>query len=181
MGVRLRFTPLREHEPGILLRLLDASYRELVDAFPEQWSGEARSWAGFDAAAFAKPDTVGACVFVTCHGNQPIGLGSFEPENALETGRVGHNCILPEFRGNGYGSRQLEEVVRRLRSLRCRRALATTSEHPFFMPARQMYLSQGFVEIGRREGGPDPAYRLVDLELSLVSPSSIGLGEPEEE
>ncbi|MBN2537798.1 GNAT family N-acetyltransferase [candidate division WOR-3 bacterium] len=168
MGSRLNFTPLQAHQPGILHSLLSRSYQELVEMFPEGWTGEVERMREFDREAFGSPDKVGRCVFVTCVGGEPIGLGSYEPCADGSAASVGHNCILPEFRRRGYGRRQLEEIVRRLREHRVERIAATTSEHPFFLPAREMYLSFGFAETGRRDGGPDPGFRLVDYELDLV-------------
>lgn len=167
MGSRLNFSPLQAHPPGILYSLLSRSYQELIDTFPDGWTGEVERMRSFDEEAFGCPDTVGRCVFVTCLCGEPVGLGSYEPCKDGTAGRIGHNCILPEFRRNGFGKRQLEEIVRRLREQGVERVTATTSEHPFFLPAREMYQEFGFRETGRRTGGPDPGYRLVDYELGL--------------
>jgi len=165
---KLQFSSLKHHEPGVVSSLLHRSYQELVEAFPEHWSPEQATWDDFDRTAFDCPDTVGACTFVTCLGGEPVGLGSFNPTKGPGTGEVGHNCILPGFRKRGFGKRQLDEIVRRLRGRKAERILATTSEHPFFLPAREMYLSFGFKETGRREGGPDPGFRLVDYEFEVT-------------
>jgi GNAT superfamily N-acetyltransferase len=162
---RPRFDPIRAHRPGALLDLLTRSYQEVLDVDPERWDPEAERWKEFDAAAFAEP-VVGACVFVTCAGGSPIGFGSYEPKDA-HTGWVGHNCIVPASRNVGYGGRQLAEIVRRMRARGLREILVTTSEHPFFQPARSMYEAAGFVETGRRAGGPDPGYRLIDYRLEI--------------
>jgi len=161
---RLNFTPLKTHKPGTLCALLERSYLELTDAFPERWAQEKERWQQFDESAFAAPATIGACVFVTCLEDQPIGFGSFEPNG--RDGLVGHNCILPEFRLRGFGSRQLAEVVRRMKARGVNHIRVTSHEHPFFLAARQMYLSFGFAETGRRDGGPDPDYKLIDYELA---------------
>lgn len=162
---RLSYTPLTAHKPGIILSLLEQSYQELTETDPEHWAGERERWQEFDRAAFAQPATVGECAFVTCLDRRAIGFGSFEPSADPQTGFVGHNCILPAFRRRGFGARQLAEVVRRMQARGIKVVRATTGEHPFFLAARQMYLSLGFVEVGRRPGGPDPGYRLVDFEL----------------
>jgi GNAT superfamily N-acetyltransferase len=178
VGSRLNFTPLQAHQPGILHSLLSRSYQELVDAFPDGWSGELDRMREFDKEAFDCPDTVGQCVFVTCLGSVPVGLGSYAPGDDPAHARVGHHCILPEYRRRGFGKRQLDEIVRRLQSRGVERITATTSEHPFFLPAREMYQEFGFVESGRRDGGPDPGYRLVDYELGLVDETP--MPEPED-
>ncbi|UCG42580.1 MAG: GNAT family N-acetyltransferase [candidate division WOR-3 bacterium] len=170
MGKRLTFTPLAGAAPGTLLSLLTESHQDLTDTYAERWSGEAENWAAFDTDAFQRPDSAGKCVFVTRLGADIIGFGSYDPRGLPETGKVGHNCILPAHRQKGYGSRQLEEIVRRLKTLGARKVMATTSEHPFYLPAREMYMSMGFTETGRSEGGPDPDFRLVHYELSLDDP-----------
>jgi len=169
---RLNFTPLKTHRPGTLNALLERSYLELTDAFPERWAQEKDRWLEFDGQAFANPATVGACVFVTCLDDHPIGFGSFEPDG--KAGLVGHNCILPEFRLRGFGSRQLAEVVRRMKARGINHVKVTSHEHPFFLAARQMYLSFGFVETGRRDGGPDPDYKLIDYVLADQDPTPDG-------
>jgi GNAT superfamily N-acetyltransferase len=163
---RLNFTPLKDHKPGTLLTLLERSYLELTDAFPERWTQEKERWLEFDTEAFNCPATIAACVFVTCLEDHPIGFGSFQPLDTGKEGLVGHNCILPEFRLRGFGSRQLAEVVRRMKARGVQRITVTSHEHPFFLAAREMYVSFGFVETGRRSGGPDPDYKLIDYELA---------------
>jgi len=165
LGGELSFTPLSGHEPGIVFALLQQSYRELVDASPEFAASEAPRWAEFDREAFSCPDTIGACIFVTCLGQTPIGFGSWEPVPDQGLGFVGHNCILPRHRRQGYGSEQLGETVRRIRAHGLRTIKVTTGDHPFFTPARSMYESFGFREAGRRSGGPIPGHGLVDYEL----------------
>jgi GNAT superfamily N-acetyltransferase len=160
---RPHFDPVRAHRPGTLLDLLLRSYQELLDADPEHWGPESERWKDFDAEAFTDPK-IGACVFVTTVSGRPVGFGSYEPQGA-GAGWIGHNCIVPEHRGIGYGSRQLTEMVRRMRAQGIREIRSTTGEHPFFQPARAMYEAGGFVETGRRAGGPDPDHRLVDYRL----------------
>jgi GNAT superfamily N-acetyltransferase len=161
----LRFTPLLGHEPGIILGLLAQSYRELVDSSPEFAASETPRWAEYEREAFSHPDTVGACIFVTCLGQIPIGFGSWEPVPNRGLGFVGHNCILPGHRRQGYGTRQLREIVHRVKARGLRTIKVTTSDHPFFTPARSMYGSFGFREVGHRSGGSIPGYGLVDYEL----------------
>jgi len=102
---------------------------------------------------------------VTCLGRIPVGFGSWEPVPDKGLGFVGHNCILPPHRRQGYGAKQLGEIVRRMRTQSLRTVKVTTGDHPFFVPARSMYESFGFREVGRRSGGQIPGYGLVDYEL----------------
>jgi len=164
----LHFEALGRFRPGIISDLLVRSYRELLDRVPEYWQPEAARWQEFDHKAFASPGTIGACVFVTCLEAEPIGLGSFEPRDAV-SGWVGHNCIVPEQRRQGYGRQQLDHIIRLMTSRGIREIRVTTGTQPFFAPARRMYESRGFTEVQRRPGRPDPAYQHVDYALRLTA------------
>jgi GNAT superfamily N-acetyltransferase len=166
MNPQLRFDALERSRPGIISELLVRSYQELLDLLPEYWRAEAARWAEFDREAFANPGTVGACAFITCIGEQPVGMGSFEPRDAL-SGWVGHNCIVPEHRRQGFGRAQLDHIVRLMTRRGIREIRVTTGTQPFFLPARRMYESRGFTEVQRRPGRPDPAYQHVDYVLRV--------------
>jgi GNAT superfamily N-acetyltransferase len=106
-------------------------------------------------------------VFVTSSQDEIIGFGSFDSRQGPEFGIIGQNCILPEFRGNGYGEQQIREILNRFRTMGIKKAVVSTSEHPFFLSAQRMYLSCGFQEKRRYTGGPDPRYRLIEYERDL--------------
>lgn len=163
----LVFAPLSGFIPGDLAAVIARSYAGLLEGWPGVWNGERRAWDEFDRRAFARPDTVGRCVFVSRLDGAVAGLASFDPRPAPDLGVVGQNCVLPEFRGRGFGRRQIEEVLRRFRQLGIAAARVTTSEHPFFAPALAMYRSLGFRERRRFTGGPDPRHSLVELEKEL--------------
>lgn len=166
----LRFTPLRGHPPGILSGLLRRSYAPMLDADPDLLGRERESWEIFDREAFENLDSVGRCVFVSCAGEHVVGFGSFDPRRAPDVGVVGHNCILPEFHGRGYGTAQIREILRRLRDLGTRRAAVSTGIHPFFVPAQRMYAACGFREVGRVTQENDSRFGIVELELDLTAP-----------
>jgi len=166
MNPQLRFETLDRFRPGIISDLLVRSYQELLDSTPEHWRPEAERWLEFDREAFANPGTVGACVFVTCLGEEPAGFGSFEPRDSL-SGWVGHNCIIPEYRRQGHGRRQLDHIIRLMTKRGIREIRVTTGAQSFFLPAHRMYESRGFTEVGRRPGRPDPTYQHVDYVLRV--------------
>lgn len=170
----LAFDPISRFPPGTLADIIGRSYADLVDKWPDSWKGEERKWADFDREAYAFPETVGRCVFVSRLGDRIVGLASYDPRPGPAYGIVGQNCVLPEFRGKGFGKLQVLEILRRIRDGQMKAARVTTSEHPFFAPALRMYRSLGFRDIRRRYGGPDRQYRLVELELDLA-----GRSEPE--
>ncbi len=163
----LIFTSSGDHPPGTVASLLRRGYAELAESDPSFFGPRGPHWAQVDQAVVEHPRTVGRCTFVSVVGGQPVGLGSYDPSGGPEVGDVGHNVIVPEQRGQGFGRAQLDEILRRIRADGLAVARATTSEHPFFAPARHMYDAAGFVEASRHPGGPDPRYQLIDYELRL--------------
>jgi GNAT superfamily N-acetyltransferase len=163
----LTLAPISLFQPGLLSDLIQRSYAGLVEEWPMYWKQESEKWAAFDRQAFAHPDSIGKCVFVSCLDAEAIGLASYDPRQEPQYGLIGQNCILPEYRGRGFGKLQILEILRRFRERNTRAARVTTSEHPFFLPARNMYQNLGFKEIRRSTGGPDPQYLRIDMELEL--------------
>lgn len=164
----LAFTHPNEHGRGIISDLLKKSYAEIASIDPSYWRNEEKEWAEFDREVFENPDTVGECVFISMFENTVVGLGSFDPRQSPEYGIVGHNCILPEFRGQGFGKQQIEEICARLRQIGCKRVVASTSDHPFFVPAQKMYVSCGFEETRRNIDGPRPSHQFKMIEYERI-------------
>jgi GNAT superfamily N-acetyltransferase len=163
----LTFIPVTQYKAGTIASLLHRCYAKILSAEPLYWQTEETNWLQFDREAFGNPETVGQCVFITCLGEEEIGFGSFDPRQRPELGTIGHNCILPDFQGKGYGKRQILEILERFKQMGIKRARATTSEHPFFLPAQKMYIECGFQEKRRLIGGPDPRYKVVEYEMEL--------------
>lgn len=165
VGKMLAFTTITRHRPGTIAFLLLQSYADLL--VDQHWEEEREKWLQFDQEVFENPETIGECTFITCLGDEIIGFAFFDLRGRPEYAAIGHNCILPRFRRNGYGKRQILEVLSRLRSMGIAKAVVSTSEHPFFFPARRMYLSCGFQETSTHTGGPDPRYKVIEYERDL--------------
>ncbi len=161
------FTGLDEQQPGVIAGLLSRSYASLIQADPGRWGGLAAVFAEYDRECFANPTTIGRCVLVTCVDGEPVGMASWDPRGGPARAVIGHNCVVPEFRGRGLGRAQVEEVLLRLRGEGFLAAEVSTGEHPFFAPAQRMYLSCGFVATSRSHGGPDPRYGVVSYRREL--------------
>lgn len=166
MVTMVSFTPISQYKPGDLSKIIRESYSQLVENDPRYWKHEEVNWDYFDKQAFAVSE-IGMCLFVTCLDEQPVGLAAWDPRNFPEYGTIGQNCILPEFRGKGLGTIQIQEVLRIFRENNARKAKVTTSEHPFFETAQKMYKSLGFNEVKRYVGGPDPNFLIVEFERPL--------------
>ena len=162
----LVFEPITRHAPGIIEYLLNESYA----GFPvghEELVEYQRKWRQADRDTFENPDTIARCTFLTCLGGSPIGFASFDPRQRPDIGIIGHNCILPAQRRQGFGKRQIEEVLARLRALRIRKATVTTGEPEFFLASQRMYLACGFHEKRRFQRDDNPAFRLVEYQKEL--------------
>lgn len=165
--MRLQFTSINKSGPGILASLLLQSYADLITSDPIHWKPEENKWIEFDRDAFRNPGTIGTCVFLSWHGREPIGFGSFDPRQRPATGIIDHNCILPEFRGQGYGKQQIIEILKRFIGLGIQTAKVTTHDNSFFAPAHRMYESCGFKETGREPWDSDPKQSLIHYQKRI--------------
>jgi len=155
------------HQRGLIASMLKRSYADLVELDQQHWGPEVPKWEEFDREVFEHPDTVGTCVFLTWSGDRLVGFASYDPRQRPEFGIVGHNCVLPEFRGNGFGKQQIQEIVRRFRAMGIRLAQVSTSENPFFTPAQRMYTACGFRETGHRPWDGDASRNVIEYEMKL--------------
>jgi GNAT superfamily N-acetyltransferase len=147
--MKLTFTSPFKAKPGIIAWLLNQSYALLVETEPEIWGLEKANWEESDKSVFENPDTIGACTFLSWYGKSIIGFFSFDPRPRPAYGVIGHNCILPEYQGQGFGKQQIGEVLRKLGQNSIRQARVSTNDHSFFIPAQRMYVACGFVEVER--------------------------------
>ena len=163
----LQFTPIDNQEPGVLYSLLIQSYSDLFISDPVHWKPEEKNWIEFDRDVFDNPETIGSCVFLSWYGKKLIGFGSFDPRKKPVLGIIGHNCIVPKYRGKGFGKKQIVEILRRFGELGIQTAKATTNDNPFFIPAQRMYESCGFKEAGREPWESDTKQSLIHYQKSI--------------
>lgn len=91
---------------------------------------------------------------------------------------VGHNCILPEFRGKGLGKQQIQEILRRFQTLGIKTARVLTNDHPFFLPAQRMYGAIGFRELRRIPWDRDPNQKMIEYEKEIGQQTGARDGVP---
>jgi len=144
----LRFTEIHEAPAGTLASMLKQAYAAMLVDASAAWAMESKRWDEFDRAAFTVPE-IGRSTFLSWHDQELVGFGSFDPRGAPRRARIGHNCILPVYRGRGYGSAQLREILRRLEALGVTQVDAFTLEVGFFVPAQRMYATAGFELLAR--------------------------------
>lgn len=162
----LSFKPLTAHKSGIIFNLLKESYGELAKIKPEYISEWGKDWIEFDNEIFQYSNTVGVCGFISYLDIETVGFASYDPRK-YPIGIIGHNCILPQFRGNGYGKQQINEILKRFRNMNFRKAIVSTNEYEFFYPAQRMYLACGFSEKRRFFEGNIRDSMMIEYERML--------------
>jgi len=165
--MELRHTQAFKGDPGIVARLLNESYAELVEAEPDPWLEEKQGWLQFDRDVFNYPETVGACSFLSWRGKGIVGLFSYDLRPRPAYGVISHNCILPEYRGKGFGKQQVREILQRFRQVGLRQARVSTGGHHFFVPAQRMYVGCGFTEVRREPWDRDPRQSIIHYEMAI--------------
>jgi len=163
----LTFRPVTRCKEGLLASILHQCYAMLLSDEPLYWQPEEEKWRQFDRDVFNNLETIGRCLFITCLDETEIGFASIDPRQRPDFGIIGHNCVLPRFQRIGFGKQQVMEVLERFSKMGIKQARVVTSDHPFFLPARKMYLGCAFHEKRRYIAGPDPRYDLVEYEISL--------------
>jgi GNAT superfamily N-acetyltransferase len=164
----VEFAPFAGCRPGLIFDLLCESYAPLLEQLPDTKVSELRQdWREYDAAVFGEPDTVGASGFVSRLEGKTIGFASWNPTGWPAVGVIGHNCIRPAHSSAGYGRMQIMEILRRFAEAGFQAASVRTDEHPFFAPARRMYLRCGFEEIARYPGELLDEYAMIEYERRL--------------
>ena len=139
---------MAEFPRGILKNQLMNAY-----SFDQRWPDLFKSdWQEYDDFFFENEKILSSCGFVTCLNGKPIGHISCDPRNAPGYVIIGHNCILTEYKGNGYGKKQLSEAVRRIiESQNPERIIVSTNDR---LIAKYNYESEGF-KLVRREANTD--------------------------
>ena len=145
-------------------------YSQLVDAYSfnakckEAWDD---MWKEYDEFFFSHPDIADQYSFITVLDGVPVGHISWDPRHRPDYVEIGHNCILTEYKGNGYGKLQLQEAVRRMKEYdQLKRIIVTTNV--MMLPAQRNYESAGFIRIRERVNNEIPfSGNYIDYEMVL--------------
>ncbi len=163
----LKFTSPHIQRPGTVAEILKISYADLVASDPELWDNESEGWERFDIDVYEDPASIGDCTFLSWLDEELIGFASYDPRQWPAYGIIGHNAILPEFRGQGFGKQQITEILRRFRKMGFKKAKVSTLDHSFFVPAQKMYVSCGFFVMRWVPWEGCPKYRLIEYKKDL--------------
>ena len=162
----LDFKQFKAYKEGIIYSLLNRAYEDLLKEKPDLVNAWQEDWRKYDEEVYKFPETVGASGFITTNNEKVIGFGSYDPRQRPELGIIGHNCIIPEYRGQGFGKAQILKIVSILRELGVKKVKVTTGEHPFFNSAQKMYASCDFMET-RRFHNQNMEFREIEYILEI--------------
>jgi GNAT superfamily N-acetyltransferase len=165
--VLLEFKPFPGHARGTILRMLKKSYVSLPGIGRDLLKKRESSWVSYDNEVFDNPETVGKSGFITYDKKTIVGFASWDPR-LRPRAIIGHNCILPAFRGKGFGKQQIVETLWRLQNLGFTSAAVSTGDSQAFIPTRKMYLSCGFHECGRSVNREFPDLGMIEYQLSFT-------------
>ncbi len=141
MGIEFR--NITDYPRGFLRELLIAAY----SFNPEYQRQDDKAWVEFDNFFYDHPSIAEKYGFVTMLDGEPIGHISWDPRNLPAYAVIGHNCILPAYKGKGYGRMQLAEAVRRICLSPVEKIVVSTNSD--LLPAQKNYESVGFKLIRR--------------------------------
>lgn len=147
--MNLTFEKISNFEKGTLHRLLVEGY-----SFDDRWRAcYEKDWIVFDDFFFENLDIADKYGFFTVLDGKPIGHISWDPRNMPAYVQIGHNCITPKYKGNGYGKRQLQEAIERIRQYHgLKKIIVTTNSN---LIAVRNYESVGFKLCQRRKNIDD--------------------------
>ena len=148
----IEFRSLSEFPRGTLKNQLMDAY-----SFDPKWQNLFEgSWQEYDNFFYDNEKVLTTCGFATCLRGKAIGHISWDPRNAPGYVIIGHNCILTEYKGNGYGKRQLSEAVSRIKErLNPEKIIVSTNEK---LIAKYNYESAGFKLVKREKNTDESAF-----------------------
>ncbi|MBS6645956.1 MAG: GNAT family N-acetyltransferase [Clostridiaceae bacterium] len=161
--MRLTFEKISSFDKGILYRQLIEGY-----SFDDRWRAcFEKDWIEYDDFFFNNLSIADKYGFITVLDGIPIGHISWDPRNVPEYAAIGHNCIIPEYKGNGYGKRQLQEAVNRIRQYDGLKKIIVSTNSALAAPYN--YESVGFKLCQRRKNQGKSSFSgdFLDYEIIL--------------
>lgn len=156
----LEYKKISDYPKGTLYNQLKDAY-SFNDNCKKYWNTD---WKDYDDFFYNNLDIADNCGFITVQAGIPIGHISWDPRNNPDYVTIGHNCIISKYKHQGYGKKQLQEALRRIKLLHPKKIIVTTND--ILIPAQKNYASVGFKKIAVRENKECPfAGAYIDYEL----------------
>lgn len=160
----IEFRKITDFPQGTLCALLKKGY-----SFEPRFERDClNQWQEFDKFFYDNPRIAESSGFMTVLGDIPIGFVTWNPTNIPISAEVGHNCIAAQYKGNGYGKRQMQEAVKRMIAQGAEKIIVTTNE--ILIPAQRTYESAGFKFINKCEEPYIAAYAgmRINYEIQVI-------------
>lgn len=109
--MNLEFKQISCYPRGTIYGLLKDAYSS-YPGYEQLWS---LAWQECDSFFYDHPDIANRYGFITTIEDDAIGFVVWDPRHLPEFAELGHNCIKPQYKGNGYGKRQLAEAISRIK------------------------------------------------------------------
>ena len=160
--VSITFRNISDFNRGILYRLLADAY-----SFDNRWRECCdKDWIAFDHFFFDNLDIADKYGFITALDGEPIGHISWDPRHRPDYVEIGHNCIASEYKGNGYGKRQLMEAIDRIRQYDGLKKIIVCTNSNLVAPRN--YESAGFKLCRKRKNDGDSTFSGDYLDYEII-------------
>lgn len=158
----ITFEKISSFQRGILYQLLVDGY-----SFDSRWRASfEEEWINFDNFFFDHLDIADHYGFITALNGEPIGHISWDPRNAPEYIEIGHNCIATQYKGNGYGKKQLQEAIARIRPYEGLKKIVVGTNRNLI--ASHNYESVGFTLYNRRKNETETMFSGDYLDYEMI-------------
>lgn len=125
------------------MSMLEEAYAPVRQTDAARFDAWRVDWREFDDFVYGDASSARNWLFFSRADAELVGFASWDPRQR-PVAQIGHNCILPLFRGNGYGVRQLCHALDVMRGQGFQKVVVQTGTDAFFAPARAMYERAGF-------------------------------------
>jgi hypothetical protein len=157
----MKIVPFGDYDKETLLNLLLDAY----SSHPGLTRQYRESWEFFAAFVYDNLNFMNDNGFISVEDKKPIGFFSWDSRHAPAYVQIGHNCIIHSYKGAGNGKEQLSFGLERMKKLHPVRIIVKTGTIPFFLPARKMYESAGFLPGKTIKNDDDMVPELILYEL----------------
>ena len=134
----------------------------IYDILQDAYSYDARNkeilennWKETDDFFYDNPEIAEKYGLVSCIDGEAVGFVTWDPRKRPEYVEIGHNGIREKYKRQGYGHRQLEEAIRRIKEYEgLKRIIVCTNSK---LAALKNYESVGFQLYDRKPNGTENA------------------------
>jgi len=145
----ITYAKIHDFSSGLIVTLLEQAY-SFDDRYIQAFKGK---WIKDDQFFQDNPSIADKFASITVLAGKPIGYNSWDPRELPNKAIIGDNCILPLYKGLGFGKLQLSHTIGIIKTYYPQRIEVSTDVT--FYPAQNMYKSVGFIETARGKGPID--------------------------